>query len=179
MGMRVSRRRDKAVWALMIMNIVLVSLLLTPAGAHISSSVDHLWGTHIKPKVNKLVGRVAFADIDDGFITDGADGVKAFTDARVPRDGFLILNGTIDAGTTGTNSDLWDCVLNVENHEERSVRIQTTGTQNPEEDCTITATVPVEKGVHTVQLEAENVDAETFFQSANLWALFVPIDGRA
>jgi hypothetical protein len=176
-----SSRRDKLVWALAILNAVtLGALLIAPVGAHINNNVDHVWN-HLKPRVQKLTGWVGFADIDDQFVS-GGNGLKAFTDAKAPKSGFLVITGNIDSSAAVATDDTYECVLYVDDDQEREIRVEVNDGDNDEEDCTITATVPVDKGIHEVELKVENMDAETetdtFIRSANLWALFVPNDGR-
>jgi hypothetical protein len=40
-------------------------VFLTPVGAHVSDSVDHLWGEHIKPRADQRYVRRYFAVVDE------------------------------------------------------------------------------------------------------------------
>jgi hypothetical protein len=46
------KKRDLA---MLLAGMAIAGLLITPAGAHVTTSVTHLWTKHIKPQVTKLV----------------------------------------------------------------------------------------------------------------------------
>ena len=72
----------------------------TPVGAHVAGW-GHNWNKHIKPKVNKLVGRAAVSQTAGVAVTPGFSTITD-VDVKVPKQGFVLVTGTarVDGGTT-------------------------------------------------------------------------------
>ena len=152
---------------------------------------------------NKIVDAATAVDADqvDGysanemtrvayFSTDNAadsNGIAVATSITIPKDGWLILNGSIDgaAFAFGAPNDEYNCSLTVNGAivegTDRASNINAPGgthTNNGQENCSTTGVHPVTGGT-TVNIALEITHRTTVeFRAASVWALYVPFDGQ-
>jgi hypothetical protein len=123
------------------------------------------------------------------FSTDNAgdsNGIAVATSIIIPKDGWLILNGSIDgaAAFIGDPNDEYNCFLAVNGATvEGTVRASVinapggTHTNNGHENCSTTGVHPVTGGT-TVNIGLHIEFRTTVeFRAASVWALYVPFDG--
>ena len=125
--------------------------------------------------------RVAF-DFTDNVVNANGDAVA--TSITIPKDGWLILSGGIEA--SGVPFDYYTCSLTVDGvtvgGTDRTSSVESPGgthVDNSEEDCSTTGVHPVTGGT-TVEI-AFNIRGRgtgTLFREASVWALYVPFDGQ-
>ena len=124
------------------------------------------------------------------FSTDNAadfNGIAVATSITIPKDGWLILNGSIDgaAAFIGDPNDEYNCLLTVNGATvegtDRASNINAPGgthTNNGQENCSTTGVHPVTGGT-TVNIALEISNRTTVeFRAASVWALYVPFDGQ-
>ena len=109
------------------------------------------------------------------------------TSITIPKDGWLILNGSIDgaAAFIGDPNDEYNCLLTVNGATvegtDRASNINAPGgthTNNGQENCSTTGVHPVTGGT-TVNIALEISNRTTVeFRAASVWALYVPFDGQ-
>ena len=155
-----------------------VVMVATPAGAHVSNWA-HNWNAHIKPKVNKLVGRAAVAQQAGVAVDDtGAFGTIVDVNLRAPKKGFVLVTGTarLDGGTTCPCEA--GMILNDGTNSSFVYRLSKTATTHSD-TTTISFRFPASKGNHnySVQLDERLGDLATATSDATITALFVPYNG--
>jgi len=124
--------------------------------------------------------RVAFGSTGDAADADG-DAVSA--SITIPKDGWLILSGSIEG--SGGATDFYNCQLTVDGVTVagtlRVSRVDDPGgdhTNNAEENCSTTGVHQVTGGSNLVV--ALNISGRNTaqFLDATVWALYVPFDGQ-
>jgi len=124
--------------------------------------------------------RVAFGSTGDAADADG-DAVSAAI--TIPKDGWLILSGSIEG--SGGATDFYNCQLTVDGVTVagtlRVSRVDDPGgdhTNNSEENCSTTGVRQVTGGSNLVV--ALNISGRNTaqFLDATVWALYVPFDGQ-
>lgn len=122
--------------------------------------------------------RVAFQKHNDSNI--GADGTAATTTINAPAPGFLVIDASSNVFNNQQNDELVQCLIEVDNRVDDPSRrfMQLSKDINEEEDCSTNTVVPVDKGNHTIDLEALDVGTGTNFDQTTLSAMYVPFDGQ-
>jgi hypothetical protein len=137
-------------------------------------NADLLDGRH----ANALI-RGAYGTVDKAPARNGPVVTAAIT---APRDGLLVISGSIDGSVNAGQFDFYTCGLAIDDAKvpgtSRTSFVQqpTTGGVNPSENCSTTGMHAVPAGAHTVSLDISGRDTAVFTE-ASVWALYVPFDG--
>jgi hypothetical protein len=160
-------------------------LMATPAGSHIGT-VTHLWNKHIKPRADarylnlnevRAFGNVSDADQDD-FTANSMTSVisKTFT---VPRNGLLVINGSISAADDGSlagNGELWFSLRldgTAVSDDPFPYTLAYGGESSSGNTGAASAVIPVTAGTHTVHLDARDDGAGSYIYHKDISVLFV------
>ena len=124
--------------------------------------------------------RVAFDSTDDAA---DANGNAVSTSITIPKDGWLILSGSIDG--FGDTLDAYICRLTVDGATVagtlRVSAVDDAGgdhTINNSENCSTTGVHPVTGGTNLVVALTISSRGTVLFNAATVWALYVPFDGQ-
>jgi hypothetical protein len=175
--------------ALILLGVMVGATLVTPAAAHVGTTVSHLW-LHLRPIVRSYgdavwlgkskvaaYGAVSDTPIDD-FTSSAATTMtsKAFT---APSSGYIVVNGTIsaedDTSLSGQGKLLY--YLQLDGTPVTSdIFAYGLGYDAPAERDTgsVGAVLRVTSGPHTVSLQAREYGTGSFVCGRDLSILFVP-----
>lgn len=169
-------RRWKLVALLAVGMSIGIVMTATPVGAHVAGW-GHNWNKHIKPKVNKLVGRAAVSQTSGVAVTPGFSTITD-VDVKVPKQGFVLVTGTarVDSGTTCPCEA--GMILSDGSSSSFVYRLHRDATGDST-TASVSFVFPATKGTHTysVQLDTRTGNLAGATSDATITALYVPYNG--
>lgn len=183
---RVSRRFRSI--SLLVVGMLAGTILVSPVGAHVTTSVKHLINKHLKKvfytKKNadnrylakNLAPRVAYGIDNTDTQPSSSPTVLAQTTITAPAAGFLILQGSSDIYNTVGSEPVLTCYIRLNATDLESSRrdMELDPVANSEENCDTHTVAPVAAGSHTIQLRAESSFNDTNFDNKVVSATWVP-----
>jgi hypothetical protein len=177
--------------ALLVAGMLAGTILVSPVGAHVTTSVKHLINKHLKKVfytkkkaderylTKTLAPRVAYGIDNADTQPATSPTVLAQTTISAPAPGFLVLQGSVDVyNSSGPEPDVACYIrLNATDLESSMRHLELNFSTNSEEDCETHTVAPVNAGSHSIQLRAESVGApppDTNYDNKVVSAIWIP-----
>jgi hypothetical protein len=173
---------------LLVAGMLAGTILVSPVGAHVTTSVKHLINKHLKKVfytkkkaddrylAKGLAPRVAYGIDNADTQPATSPTVLAQTTITAPAPGFLVLQGSVDIYNSSFDEPVLTCYIRLDATDlESSRRDMELGiATNSEENCETHTVAPVNTGSHTIQLRAESSFNDTNYDNKVVSAIWVP-----
>ena len=122
-----------------------------------------------------LAGRVAIASAKPVGTATTSAGTLLTTNISAPASGYLVIHGDGNWANYSGAEDTWGCKIFVDGTEIEA-RVEQSGPNNEEINCSVDAAVQVGPGAHTVDYRWFNSDGAITFGDRTLIAQYVPFN---